>query len=178
VLRYWHLIESSLEPDLPSVTGFDEDRGEVRASLEIPGWADRLQGQPGELFTGVMAYMEALPRRRVAEQIYADAPGAWRRLHDAIVWPSLQDRETLAAGARSRDFGREDSRAVIGKGLGARQRDISESLWREGAVVDQFPASRWIWLGALQAAHLGRSAAAFARRSRPAIVRSSQGTAA
>jgi hypothetical protein len=177
VLRYWHLIESSLEPDLPSVVRFDDDHGEVRASLQIPGWAERLHGRPGELFTGVMAYMDALPRGRAAEQIYVDAPGAWRRLHDAIVWPGLQDRETLAAAPRSRDFGRDDSRAVIGKGLGARRRDISESLWREGAVVDQFPASRWVWLGALQAAHLGRSALALARRGRPAF-RSSQGTAA
>jgi hypothetical protein len=163
VLRYWHLIESSLEPDLPSVVRFDEVRGEARASLEIPGWREKLQGQPGELFTGAMAYMESLPRGRAAEQIYADTPAAWRRLHDAIVWPSLQDRETLAASPRSRDFGRDDRRAVIGKGLGARRRDISESLWREGAVVEQFPASRWVWLGALQAAHLGRSALAFAR---------------
>jgi hypothetical protein len=178
VLRYWHLIESTLEPDLPSVVRFDEDRGQVRASLEAPGWADRLQGQPGELFAGVMSYMETLPRRRTAEQIYADAPAAWRRLHDAIVWPSRQDREMLAAAPRSRDFGREDRREVIGKGLGARPRYISESLWREGAVVDQFPASRWIWLGALQAAHLGRSAIAFARRSRPTHVGPSQRTAA
>ena len=163
VLRYWHLIESSLEPDLPSVARFAAVDGEARANLVTPGWEDKLAGQPGEPFSGVMAYLRTLPRRRAGEQIYADAPAAWRRLHDAIVWPGPKDRQTLSAGRRSSDFGREDTVAVIRAGGARRLREVQGSLWREGAVVDHFPVSRWMWLGALHAVHLGRSALAFAR---------------
>lgn len=164
VLRYWHLVESALEPDLPSVVKFAEIDGEARANLVSPGWPDKLAGQPGELFAGVMAYLQALPRGRAAEQIYADAPAAWRRLHDAIVWPGPQERRLLAAGPRSRDFGRDERVAVIApRGLRAGLRELQGSLWREGAVVDHFPNSRWMWLGVLHAAHLGRGALALAR---------------
>jgi hypothetical protein len=168
VLRYWHLIESSLEPRLPSVVKFTDAGGEARANLVTPGWQAALPGRPGELFAGVMAYLAALPRGRAVERIYADAAPAWRRLHDAIVWPRARERAILAAGERSRDFGREERVAVIaGSDLRASLRDIRGSLWREGAVVGHFPTSRRLWLGALQAAHLGRGVVAAARPRAP-----------
>jgi hypothetical protein len=166
VLRYWHLIESSLEPDLPSVVSFRKVGGQARANLIQPGWEQQLEGQPGERFTGVMAYLEALPGRRAAEQIYADAPRAWKRLHDAIVWPSRSDRQILAGAERSRDFGREESVAVVTTSQTPRGlQDVQASLWREGAVIDQFPTTRWIWLSALQAAHLARGVLASGKRT-------------
>jgi hypothetical protein len=165
VLRYWQLIESCLEPDLPSVVRFTCEAGEPRANLETPGWRDRLPGRPGELFAGVMAYLQALPHRRAAEQIYADAPAAWRRLHDAIVWPGRTESALLAVGRRSRDFGRSETVAATPPlGVRAGLRDIKLSLWREGAVAEHFPVSRPLWLGGLHAAYLGRSALAYARR--------------
>lgn len=164
VLRHWHLIESCLEPALPSVVEFSEAGGIARANLERPGWQVEVEGQAGELFAGVMSYVRALPGRGAAEQIYADAPAAWRRLHDAIVWPSPRDRRILGLGDRSRDFGRNDTvKDVVRPGLRARVRGIKDSLWREGAVVDGFPTSRGLWLAALQAAHLARGALAMTR---------------
>lgn len=173
VLRYWQLIESCLEPALPSVVKFTSVDGEPRANLIAPDWERHLAGQPGELFAGVMAYLQALPRGRAGEQIYADAPAAWGRLHDSIVWPGLDERRTLSIGRRSRDFGRSETVAdVAAQGVRASLSDIKRSLWREGAVVDHFPLSRSMWLGGLHAAHLGRSALAFARRVAPAATRS------
>lgn len=153
VLRYWHLIESCLEPELPSVVSFAPSQGGALANLAAPGWEARLPGRPGELFAGAMAYLAGLPRGRAAAQLYADAPAAWRRLHDAIVWPGPREREILSIGPRSRDFGRRERVAVV---AAAGLQKISGSLWREGAVVDRFPVSRRVWLGGLHAGHLGR----------------------
>lgn len=167
VLRYWQLIESCLEPDLPSVVRFVRGAdGEARANLVTPGWERKLEGQPGELFAGVMAYLRSLPHDRAGEQIYADAPAAWRRLYDAIVWPGPREREVLSIGRRSRDFGRTETVAAVTapKGMRAGLDDIKRSLWREGAVAEHFPVSRPLWLGGLHAAHLGRGALAYARR--------------
>jgi hypothetical protein len=165
VLRYWQFIESCLEPALPSVVKFTQVDGAPRANLVTPGWERQLAGRPGELFTGVMAYLQALPRGRAGQQVYADAPSAWRRLHDAIVWPGLDERQTLSIGRRSRDFGRNEMVADVAvRGVRAGLSDIKRSLWREGAVVDHFPLSRAMWLAGLHAAHLGRGALAFARR--------------
>ncbi|CAN7605636.1 hypothetical protein LJR219_004597 [Phenylobacterium sp. LjRoot219] len=164
VLRHWHLIESCLEPALPSVVAFAEHGQSARSNLERDGWQGRLEGQAGELFAGVLSYLRALPPRRAAEQIYADAPAAWQRLHDAIVWPGPKDRKILGLGERSRDFGRDETVSIVSRpGLRARLAEIKHSLWREGAVVDRFPASRWLWLGALQTGHLARGALAVAR---------------
>jgi hypothetical protein len=164
VLRYWHLIESVLEPELPSVVRFLPDGDKIRANLETAGWEERLEPQPGELFSGAMAYIEALPHERAAEQIYDDAPLAWKRLHRAIVWPSPNDHETLLVQERSRDFGRSEAVPVIRQEDGrAGLRHIKSSLWREGAIVERFPVSRWIWLGAVQAAYLYRAALAPAK---------------
>jgi hypothetical protein len=176
VLRYWQLIESCLEPDLPSVVRFTWVDGEPRANLVSPGWQEKLAGRPGELFAGVMAYLQALPRGAAGRQIYADAPAAWRRLHDAIVWPGAKERRLLSIDSRSRDFGRSETVAAVIAPTGVRAglRDVSRSLWREGAVVDHFPVSRPMWLAGLHAVHLGRSALALAhggavRRRRPAM---------
>ncbi|HKR87242.1 MAG TPA: hypothetical protein VJS38_03630 [Phenylobacterium sp.] len=168
VLRYWQLIESCLEPDLPSVVSFARVDGEAKANLAAPGWERKLEGQPGELFAGVMAYLRALPPGRAGEQIYADAPAAWKRLYDAIVWPGPRERELLAIPRRSRDFGRTETVAAVvaPKGVRAGVDDIKRSLWREGAVAEHFPLSRPLWLGGLHAAHLGRGALAYARRRR------------
>ena len=47
-------------------------------------------------------------------------------------------------------------------------RELRVSAWREGAVVERFPASRWLWLAALQSAHIGRRGLAGVRRRPPA----------
>jgi hypothetical protein len=174
VLRYWQLIESLLEPELPSVVRFAAVDGEARANLVTPGWEEKLPGRPGELFGGVIAYLADLPRGRAAEQIYADAPAAWRRLHDAIVWPTPEHRRILAIGRRSRDFGRLEAMETpaVGRGRGG-VRELRASAWREGAVVERFPASRWLWLAALQSAHIGRRALAGVRR-RPSAAGAAQ----
>jgi hypothetical protein len=167
VLRYWQLIESCLEPDLPSVVKFARVADEPRANLETTGWEAKLEGQPGEFFAGIMAYLRALPRRRAGAQIIADAPAAWKRLHDAIVWPGPAERRLLSIAERSRDFGRSETVALtVKKGVRAGFGDIKNSLWREGAVAEHFPVSRPVWLGGLHAVHLGRGVLAYARRSR------------
>lgn len=159
VLRYWHLIESALEPDLPSVTSFDLVDGSPRANLETPGWQDKVNGAAGDLFAGIIAYIEALPGAAAAETIYRDAPGAWVRLHRSIVWPTAGDVETMLVGGRSRDYGRRSEVEVIVRpGLRGGWKDVRQSLWREGYLTRAFPRTRLGWLGAIQGAHLGRTA--------------------
>jgi hypothetical protein len=79
VLRYWQLVEHVCAPPLESVKVFARD------------------------------YLTRLNRGNYSERLFVDAPRAWRELRRRILWPSPDDRDLLAVGARGRDFGRGES---------------------------------------------------------------------
>ena len=132
-LRHWHFFEQVFEPDLPSVTRFSADGGEVVSDLEVAGWRARLPGQAGSVFAAALAHVEEFagaPR----EMIDARAASAWRRLRRALVYPSAADVPVFGVTARSFDFGRSD---VWGprtwEGPVRALRGIT--LWREGEIA-------------------------------------------
>jgi hypothetical protein len=134
MLRYWQLIESILEPDLPSVTRFTRDGDTPRSNLEVDLWETRVPPAPGSLFAGILGYVDSLPRDP-AVRIVADAQAAWGALRRAIVWPGSNDGRILDAGRRSDDFGREQSSFIARPWRGPVAALRGRSMWREGEIA-------------------------------------------
>jgi hypothetical protein len=157
ILRYWHLIESTLEPPLPSVVRFERVNGKVRANLEIEGWADKIGPRSDEIFAGILDYIDSLPRGHAAAKVVLDADLAYSELRRAVTWPNPADVDTLNIGTRSLDFGRVNvmSGLVCEPGI---RKALRGSLWREGAITLAAPRLRWLIFPALEAAYLVRSA--------------------
>jgi hypothetical protein len=155
ILRYWHLIESTLEPDLPSVSTFDRIDGAVRSNLETPGWKAKVDPMPHELYLGIIDYIEQLPRAQAMARILADVGPAYARLRRAVIYPTRADVDTLNLGARSLDFGRFDdmSGPVCEPGL---SKALRGSLWREGAVTLAAKGLSGPILSGIEAAHVAR----------------------
>jgi len=155
VLRYWHLIESTLEPALASVTWFDRVNGVPRSNLEVDGWQDKVAPCEGEMFAGVMDYIDALRPGQAAARIAADVDDAYVALRRTIVWPTPADVRILAMGARSLDFGRVGSMSGRTCEPGLRNA-LRGSLWREGAVTLTLPMLRLPVLACVEAAYGAR----------------------
>jgi hypothetical protein len=134
VLRYWHLIESTLEPQLPSVCTFERVDGIVHSNLEIDSWQKKVAPGRDEIFAGILDYIDSLPRVGTAARIMADVRAAHAELRRAVVWPTRSDVALLDAGSRSVDFGRLENVTVIRDRAGL-VGALRKSLWREGAVV-------------------------------------------
>ncbi len=163
VLRYWHLIESTLEPDLESVSTFKRIEGTVRANLESEGWQSKIAPSRDEFLAGVLAYIDQLPTSEAAVRIMKDVGPAYAELRRAVVWPTCHDVEILDIGRRSIDFGRAGKIPVLTETngiLGA----LRGSLWREGAVAATETPLRWPILGGLEAAYTARWLARWMKR--------------
>ncbi|MED5544981.1 MAG: glycosyltransferase [Pseudomonadota bacterium] len=146
VLRFWHLIEAVLEPDLASVKSFSNEPV-PRSNLEEPGWRERVGEDTQGLFTGVLTYLSGLSPEQLPG-IETAAEEAWGRLRQAIIWPGRQDLAVLSLSPRARDFGRIEAVHQFPEG-GA----ITSSLWREGAVVQRYRRTGRFGLALLEAAH-------------------------
>ncbi|MGD0107141.1 MAG: hypothetical protein ABSC06_24355 [Rhodopila sp.] len=155
ILRYWHLIESTLEPDLTSVLMFERENGVVRANLEVPGWRDKIAASPGEVFTGILDYIDALPRGDAAARIITDIDDAYSQLRRCVVWPTRADVNLLNIEPRSLDFGRVDSMTGLACEPGIRKA-LKGSLWREGAVALAASGMRVPLLAGIESAYVLR----------------------
>ncbi|MBX9932023.1 MAG: glycosyltransferase [Methylobacterium sp.] len=158
-LRFWHLIESVLEPELPSVKSFTAlpAGSPPRANLEIAGWRQHIEPSERGLFSGALAYVDGLDRAALP-RIAADAEEAWSHLKRAVTWPNQGDVALLALQDRSRDFGRADHVAQFAGQAGrGRLPRIRDSLWREGAIVQAFPRVGRLGLALVEAAHTVRA---------------------
>jgi hypothetical protein len=156
MLRYWHFVEWLFEPDLPSVRGFTEVGGEVRADLQVDGWQERIAPPPGSAAAGVLSYLDALPPGSGAK-IVEDADRAWGAFRRTIVWPGIEDARALAVGTRSHDFGKDATwteRPWSGP-LGALR---GTSMWREGEIARSGTPLRAPLLVTIEAAHTLRHA--------------------
>ncbi|WCS24351.1 glycosyltransferase [Methylobacterium sp. NMS14P] len=159
VLRFWHLIEACLEPDLPSVRTFSQpDPGSPpRANLQEEGWEARVAPARPDLFTGVLAHIERLRFEHVVT-IPDDAARAWTDLKAAIIWPDDRAVATLSLGSRSRDFGRIELSAQYAAPRPSRPvQQIRDSLWREGALLRCFPRIGRFLLPVIEAVYAGRA---------------------
>jgi FMN phosphatase YigB (HAD superfamily) len=159
VLRYWHLIEATLEPALPSVHSFARVGSTVESNLEIDSWSERIEPEQNEIFAGVLDYIDSLRPTNATARIMTDVQIAFRRLHSAIVWPTRNDARLLDFPARSVDFGKDGYVPVIARDDGLLAA-LRTSEWREGAIAEIAPwplrlplqalveaafAARWVW---------------------------------
>jgi FMN phosphatase YigB (HAD superfamily) len=156
ILRYWHLIEATLEPELPSARSFTRVEGVARSNLEIDGWSQRIAPEQDELFAGILDYIGALRPADATTRIMTDVETAFRCLHRAVVWPTRNDARLLDFPPRSVDFGKDGHVPVIARGGGLVQA-VRTSEWREGAIAEMaIPLLRLPLLAAVEAAFSAR----------------------
>jgi len=155
ILRYWHMIESTFEPELPSVQSFSRVNDKPVSNLEIPGWRDRLQPAPGSIFAGVMDYLANLPRGD-ASAVLADTNRAWKQLRRAVVWPDAIHATMLNAGTRGNDFGTETTSASARPWKGPIDALRGPALWREGDIARSKTRLRLPLLAAIEAGYGAR----------------------
>jgi hypothetical protein len=151
ILRYWHLIESTLEPDLPSVRIFADEGGIPVSNLEIPGWRSRIEPSAGSAFSGIMDYLGGLSRDDPS-RVTTDARMAWKKLRHAFVWPTSNQGNILDVGIRGNNFGLDettDPRPWKGS-LNALR---GHALWREGEIARSRTPMRLPMLAAIEAAY-------------------------
>ena len=150
VLRYWHLIESLFEPAVPSVHLFAEDgSGQVGANCGDLTFGAIDPSVGNHLLSGALAYIECLPVSGGAVAL-RDAEIAWRRLTRAISRPTQAELRCLEVGGRSVDFGRSDVRRIFAseqnKTFTLKLMSLKAQLWREGAIVREFPFLKHVLL--------------------------------
>lgn len=155
ILRYWHMIESTFEPELPSVRSFTSQDNEPVSNLEIPGWRDRLQPTPDSIFAGIMDYLADLPCGD-ASAVLADTDRAWKQLRQAVVWPDAVHATMLNAGARGNDFGMETASASARPWKGPLHALRGPALWREGDIARSGTRLRLPLLAAIETAYGAR----------------------
>lgn len=157
VLRFWHLVESVLEPELPSARAFAVPPGgtEPLANTEVPGWRERVLPAGPCLFSGALAYVDHLTPESL-RGLDDEAVRGWRRLRRTLIRPRPSDLPLLTLGDRSRDFGRREQVAQFAERRGAPAR-IRASLWREGALIREHPRLGAATLPMLEALHVLRA---------------------
>ncbi len=155
VLRYWHLIERLFEPSVQSVRSFCEDAsGQVSANCGDIRYGKLDPAAGNDLLSGALQYIESLPERGGAI-VFRDAEVAWVRLKRAITNPVEAEIEYLGTGTRSVDFGRPgtvDVMTLAPATTFSKLKMINHNLWREGAIVREFPLLKHALLPALGAA--------------------------
>ena len=162
ILRYWQIIESLFEPAIPSVRHLSEAAdGTVYSNAGEIAYA-RLDPSHGNLLlSGALQYID---RIKDGTEIMSDADLAWVRLKQAITNPRAFDMMALGVGARSVDFGRQESVYVLKQSvapdLARRLTAVKSQLWREGAIARDFPFLKTALLPALEMAHIVRGVSA------------------
>lgn len=160
ILRYWHLIESLFEPGIPSVKTLHLGEDDCVRANSGPIEFGALDPAAGNmLLTGALAYIDALATRD-RMSIVADLDKAWRSLKQTITRPTAADISFLAVHARSVDFGRAGSvstlRDVSQGDYHGRMQSVRSALWREAAVVREFPVLSPLLLTMIELAHAVR----------------------
>lgn len=159
ILLYWPVIESMLEPKIPSVRYYRMDAGGgVVSDLEVANWQDHLQPAVGSTLAGALDYVAGLSPRSIGS-IHKRGRLAWNRLRTMIVFPTLTDVALLAVGRRGLDFGVEDAVTFTGEpdttanSFREKLSAARRSMWPEGEFRKQFPRAAGAFLFTLE---LGR----------------------
>jgi hypothetical protein len=152
ILLYWQLMESMLEPRLPSVRCYYLNaHGSVISNLQIADWRDCLKPAAGSLMAGALKYVASLSPRAM-NQISDRARRSWNNLRRKIVFPSCSDVSLLAAGRRDLNFGADravtfpDSQSKKANSLRDKVGAARCSMWPEGELRRQFPNAAWVFL--------------------------------
>lgn len=135
-LEYHHLLESVLEPDLPSTEYY---LPEGRSNAELPGWEARVEGtgtEPDEMWEGVKAYFLSRPSVSLGActKATAEVLKIWKRL---LRYPTPAEARLLEVPPRSADFGKNAATPVFFAPMPP-LRDrwrTTWSLWPAGAIA-------------------------------------------
>jgi hypothetical protein len=151
-LLYWQLIETMLEPAVPSVRYYREDNaGRVASDLELPDWQDRLEPPAESMLAGACSYLRELTPESIP-LISSRGQIAWSQLRRRIVFPTAQDVALLAVGRRNLDFGTDESAEFTsrldqaGRSLREKLSVARASMWPEGEMRKQFPRTAGFFL--------------------------------
>lgn len=176
-LLYWPLIESLLEPGLPSVRSYRREiDGRIVSDLEVGGWQMRLEPSPGSMLDGTCEYLRGLTPASISS-IEMLGARAWRRLQRRIVFPTRRDVVDLAVGRRGLDFGTDEcvvfaSQAdATGVSWSDSLQTARQSIWPEGELRKQRPRTADVILLGWELSRLGgaiKRATFFPGPSRPA----------
>ena len=136
MLEYHHLIESVLEPELPSVEYYMPD-GTCNAM--IPDWQEIIAGSENEeLWQGILAYFRFCPSVVPADVVKASC-GALKFWKCVLRYPNPAEAGILEVPARSSDFGRAEKASIFlaNSRLPFREywRSVKRSLWPAGAIA-------------------------------------------
>lgn len=144
-LRYWHLCEMPLEPNLPSVSHyfFDSVSGAVQSNLEQPGWKEAVTAADNPFFAGVLDYFNTVGPQ-TTDQINIAHIKALREIMRRVCLPTYQDVLAMVVGDRSPDYGRTDSAPVVSypknqESFTSKLRTVRKALWKEGQIILCFP---------------------------------------
>ena len=148
ILRYWQLIESLFEPNIPTCKIFQRATdGSAVSTVETADWVASPEVFCRPAFLSTLQYLQSLDRRRWFSQITSDCDVAWTALRSAIVFPKASSIEALSIRRPTRDLGRsasDDPNIRQTRGISG----LRSAYWREGYLAEQFPRSgRLLQLG-------------------------------
>ena len=139
LLRYWQLIEEVFEPKLQSVKSFESKNSKAVSNLEEDNWEDQILNHDHPIYLGVMRYIESLGADSLVSIIEGEE-SAWKIYKKVIIFPSKREADFMRVGLRTRDFGlqgyanEETAKSTI------RLQRFKQSLWKNGAVYQEYPA--------------------------------------
>jgi hypothetical protein len=152
ILLYWQVMESMLEPDVPSVQYYRSDAAcGVVSDLQIANWQDCLKPAAGSVLAGALRYVAELSPQSIGS-LHSRGRLAWNRLRRMIVFPTRDDVALLAVGRRPLGFGVNDSVTFTNQ-LDTAANSFRDklstsrcSMWPEGELRKQFPRTAGVFL--------------------------------
>jgi hypothetical protein len=170
-LLYWQLIETMLEPPVPSVRYYETDSaGRVMSDLELPDWENMLEPPAESMLAGTCSYLRELTPKSIP-LICSRGQIAWAQLRHRIVFPTTQDVALLAVGRRNLGFGIDETAEFTSRvdkaGRSMREKLLvaRASMWPEGEMRKQFPRTASLFLAGSELLRLIRARTATARGS-------------
>lgn len=137
ILFYHHLIESPLEPIIPSTEEYIYEKAGVRPNVILS--KELNQYMKNDFYRGINYYIQAKKSDISVEEAY-------KSLVKMIVFPNKRDVQILKVGRRGADFGRSLEVAVVHesiqeRGFKIRERitNVRHAIWKQGQMVYEFP---------------------------------------
>ncbi|MBO9484008.1 hypothetical protein [Salinisphaera sp. G21_0] len=170
LLKYWHLIEATLEPQVKTVEYLEQSNdGTIVSNLQTENWVASLAPKDNSCFSGILSYFDTLDSNNL-QQVRTHYEKAIRKISNKIQAPSKLDLLSMSIGcSRSHDFGRKGTTSILhnykSPNLITQLKQIHHSLWPEGQLVNYYGKVGTLFLKILLFIRLFRSHIAFLRIS-------------
>ncbi len=147
LFEYHHLIESPLEPDFTSVSGYKRDAVTGRAVADIIELYDPklIPPQPDEdVYAGIVDYFNTVDTTLSLHQVMRNLYCTTRKLKRLIRYPSCADVEAMNLPPRSADFGFKHRVPILSTAndndtLKEKLQRVQHALWKQGQITRCFP---------------------------------------